>query len=74
MDGKAYLTFVNVLMDRQGDRRIVYLPFYRGAGRLNAAAREVWESQGYEVRPVDCTSTYRHFGCLHCLVNVLRRS
>ncbi|HEY5913417.1 MAG TPA: hypothetical protein VJA21_22750, partial [Verrucomicrobiae bacterium] len=74
MNGKAYLTFVNVLMDRQGDRRIVYLPFYRGAGRLNAAAREVWELQGYEVRPVDCTSTYRHFGCLHCLVNVLRRS
>ena len=41
---------------------------------LNATARKVWESLGYEICPVDCTSAYRHFGCLHCLVNVLHRS
>jgi hypothetical protein len=29
---------------------------------------------GFEVRPVDCTSAYAHFGTLHCLVNVLRRA
>jgi hypothetical protein len=40
----------------------------------SAAARKVWESLGYEIRPVDCTTAYRHFGCLHCLVNVLHRS
>jgi hypothetical protein len=45
-----------------------------GIEPLNAAARKVWESLGYEIRPVDCTSAYRHFGCLHCLVNVLYRS
>lgn len=73
-DGKTYLTYVNVLMDRQGARRIVYLPFYQGSEALNAAGRAVWESLGFEIRPVDCTDTYRHFGCLHCLVNVLRRS
>jgi hypothetical protein len=73
-DGRTYLTYVNVLMDRAGDRRIVYLPCYQGAEALNAAAREVWEGLGFEVRPVDCTATYRHFGCLHCLVNVLKRS
>jgi len=73
-DGRTYLTYVNVLMDQQGGRRVVYLPFYRGVERLNAAARSVWESLGYEIRPVDCTTAYRHFGCLHCLVNVLRRS
>ena len=72
-DGRTYLTYVNVLMDQQGGRRSVYLPFYRGVERLNAAARTVWESLGYEIRPVDCTTAYRHFGCLHCLVNVLRR-
>ena len=72
-DGRTYLTYVNVLMDKQGDRRLVYLPVYRGAQRLNAAARAMWEALGYEVRPVDCTSAYRHFGCLHCLVNVLKR-
>ena len=73
-DGRTYLTYVNVLMDQQGGRRVVYLPFYRGVEPLNAAARKVWESLGYEIRPVDCTSAYRHFGCLHCLVNVLQRS
>ncbi len=73
-DGRTYLTYANVLLDRQGDRRIVYLPFYRGAESLNAAACRIWEGLGYEVRSVDCTATYRHFGCLHCLVNVLTRS
>jgi 8-oxo-dGTP pyrophosphatase MutT (NUDIX family) len=73
-DGRTYLTYVNVLLDRAGDRRIVYLPYYRGAEALNAAARAVWEELGFEVRLVDCTATYRYFGCLHCLVNVLKRS
>jgi hypothetical protein len=73
-DGRTYLTYVNVLLDHAGDRRIVYLPYYQGAEALNAAARAVWEKLGFEVRRVDCTATYRHFGCLHCLVNVLRRS
>jgi hypothetical protein len=73
-DGRTYLTYVNVLLDQRGVRRLVYLPTYRGVERLNAAARVVWESLGYEVRPVDCTTAYRHFGCLHCLVNVLKRT
>jgi len=73
-DGRTYLTYVNVLMDQQGGRRLVYLPCYRGVEPLNAAARKVWEGLGYEIHPVDCTSAYQHFGCLHCLVNVLHRS
>ena len=72
-DGRTYLTYANVLIDQQPIGRIVYLPFYRGAEPLNAAARAVWEGLGYVVSPVDCTSIYRHFGCLHCLVNVLKR-
>lgn len=73
-DGRSYLTYVNVLLDRAGTRHIAYVPVYAGAEALNAAAREVWEGLGFEVRPIDCTATYRHFGCLHCLVNVLRRT
>jgi hypothetical protein len=73
-DGRTYLTYVNVIMDEQAGRHIVYLPSYRGCERVNAAARAVWEGLGYEVRCVDCTAAYRHFGCLHCLVNVLARS
>ena len=49
------------------------MPVYRNADLLNAAATKVWSDAGFEVRPIDCTDTYVHFGCLHCLVNVLRR-
>ena len=73
-DRRTYLTYVNVLMDQESQHRLVYLPSYRGCEPLNAAARGVWESLGYEVHSVDCTAAYRHFGCLHCLVNVLARS
>ena len=73
-DSRTYLTYVNVLQDRAGGRKIVYLPFYQGVEALNAAARQVWTDLGFEIRPVDCTATYRHFGCLHCLVNVLSRT
>jgi hypothetical protein len=72
-DGRSFLTYANCLIDQQGSRRIVYLPFYRGATSLNNAARKVWENLGYEIRPVDCTTTYLEFGCVHCLVNVLKR-
>jgi hypothetical protein len=72
-DGKMYLTYVNVIMDHRDGQRLVYMPIYRGADQLNAAAGDVWRSLGYEVRGVDCTSCYSHFGTLHCLVNVLRR-
>jgi hypothetical protein len=73
-DGRTFLTYVNSIMDEQKGRRIVYLPFYQGAESLNAVARQTWESVGFEVRPIDSTSTYRHFGSIHCLVNVLSRS
>jgi len=72
-DGRTYLTYANVLLDQREGRHIVYLPFYDGVEPLNSAARAVWISLGYEIRPVDCTNIYQHFGCLHCLVNVLRR-
>ena len=72
-DGRTYLTYVNVLIDFPPGRPLVYMPTYRGAEPLNDAAAAVWRGLGYEVRPIDCTNVYRHFGCLHCLVNVLRR-
>ncbi len=72
-DGRTFLTYTNVLIDQRDGKRIVYLPSFQGVDGLNAAARSVWEDLGYEVRAVDCTTIYRHFGCLHCLVNVLKR-
>ncbi len=72
-DGRTYITYTNVIIDEQSDRRIVYVPTYRGAGRLNEEAKTIWRSLGYEVVPIDCTTAYPHFGSLRCLVNVLRR-
>jgi len=73
-DGRTYLTYLNVILDQRDGTRTVYMPVYRNAERLNDAAAAVWRELGYQVRPVDCTETYRHFGSLRCLVNVLRRS
>ena len=72
-DGRTYLTHLNVIIDQRGGRRIVYMPTYQRADLLNAAAGAIWRRLGYEVRPVDCTSAFVHFGSLRCLVNVLRR-
>lgn len=72
-DGRTYVTYLNAVLDRRGQRRIVYMPVFSGAESLNRAAAEVWSGLGYEVRAVDCDACYPHFGSLRCLVNVLRR-
>ena len=73
MDRKTYLTYVNVISEVRDGHRIVYMPVYRGAEALNDAAERVWREIGYDVKRIDCTSTYQCFGNLHCLVNVLAR-
>jgi hypothetical protein len=73
MDSRTYLTYLNAIIDQRDGKRTVYMPSFTGAESLNRAAADVWRSLGYDVKPIDCTSTYRHFGSLHCLVNVLRR-
>lgn len=72
-DGRTYLTYVNVILDEADGGRVVYLPVYRHVPALNDAAAAVWRDLGYEVRRVDCTETYVHYGSLRCLVNVLAR-
>ena len=73
-DGRTYLTYVNVIIDQRDDKRIVYMPVYDDVDQLNRAAADVWASVGYEVRQVNCTGCYRHYGSLRCLVNVVSRS
>ena len=72
-DGRTYLTYVNAILDERDGRRIVYMPVFGSAQTLTCAAAEIWSAAGYEVRPVPCDACSRHFGTLHCLVNVLRR-
>jgi len=73
LNGRSYLSYVNAVIDQRQDGRVVYLPVFQGVDSLNAAAADVWSRLKFEVRPVDCTACYPHFGTLRCLVNVLRR-
>ena len=73
LQGKMYLTYVNVIMDVRAGRPVVYMPVYTGQAQMNAAAQGVWTKLGYEVRPIDCTSVWQRGGTLHCLVTVLER-
>jgi N-dimethylarginine dimethylaminohydrolase len=73
VDGRTYITYVNAILDQRDGRRLVYMPTFGPADVLNRAAAAVWAGQGFEVRAVDCTAASRHFGALHCLVNVLNR-
>jgi N-dimethylarginine dimethylaminohydrolase len=74
VQGRQYLTYVNGVIDVRDGSRTIYLPTYRHLGAVNHQATQVWQGLGYTVRPVDCTGVFRHFGTLHCLVNVLQRS
>ena len=72
-DGRVFLTSLNSILDGRGGEHTIYMPTFRGAEKLNAAATGKWQELGYEVRPVDCSNCYRYFGSLRCLVNVLKR-
>jgi hypothetical protein len=71
-DGRTWLTPLNVIID-ESLGRAVYMPTFRGASIFNTHAAGVWSNLGYQIKPVDCTSSYRHFGSLRCLVNVISR-
>ena len=73
-DGKTYITPLNGIIDQRDGVRTIYLPQYEHQDRFNAAARGTWESLGFRVVPIDVTGTFRYFGTLHCLVNVLEKS
>jgi hypothetical protein len=72
-DGRTYQTPLNAILDVRRGQRIVYMPIYQDALDLGSSARALWESLGYQVREVDCTTSYRHAGSLRCLVNIISR-
>lgn len=69
----SYVTYTNALFDRRGAQRIIYMPTY-ALPALDAAGRTFWESQGFEVHPIDVSPIYHLNGSLGCLVNVLARA
>jgi hypothetical protein len=73
LDGRTWMTPLNAVLETGPAGPVVYMPVYAGAEALNAAGEAIWRDLGFTVRRVDCTSAYRHFGSLRCLVNVLSR-
>jgi len=73
-DGRTYVTYVNAILDERDGRRVVYIAVYAPVPKLNAPPLPFWRGAGYDVRPVDCSDAYPHFGSLRCLVNLLCRS
>jgi hypothetical protein len=70
--GDFAITYNNVLQESRADRHIVYLPTYR-VPALDAAARQVYESLGCEVRPIDVSLVSHLLGAVRCLANVVER-
>ena len=50
-----------------GDNALRCLDCHGPDGRID------WAGLGYEVRTVNCTDCYQHYGSLRCLVNVVSR-
>lgn len=75
--GAPYLTYNNCLAERfekDGEMvRRVFLPQY-GIEKLDSAARNIWESQGFEVIPMPLDQLSAYWGALRCISNWLDRS
>lgn len=72
-DGRTFITTLNSVLDHRDGERTVYMPVIDGAEKLNEAAERTWKDAGFEVKRVNCTSCYKWFGSLRCLVNVSSR-
>jgi N-dimethylarginine dimethylaminohydrolase len=66
------ITYTNVIMERRGGRRIVYMPVYR-LPVLDRMAGAIYRAMGFEVRTVDVSGIYVHGGALRCVANVTER-
>ena len=77
-NGAPYLSYNNCLMERfqrsdGEDVRRVFLPQY-GIDVLDSAATKIWESQGFEVIPMQLDKLSSNWGALRCISNWLERS
>ncbi|MBS2033760.1 hypothetical protein JST97_02180 [bacterium] len=75
---RSYISYNNCLMERftredGTDVRRVFLPVY-GIPKLDDAAIKIWESQNFEVIPMELGSLSQRWGALRCVSNWLDRS
>lgn len=75
---RSYISYNNCLMERftredGTDVRRVFLPVY-GIPKLDEAATKIWESQNFEVIPMELGALSQRWGALRCVSNWLDRS
>jgi hypothetical protein len=69
---KTYMAYTNGIYETRSDVRVAWMPVF-DIPQLDAAARSVYESLGWKVRPVRSRGLYAFHGTIGCLVNVLAR-
>ncbi len=69
---KTYMAYTNGVYETRGGVRIAWMPTF-DLPELDARARAVYESLGWQVRPVRARGLYPFHGTIGCLVNVLSR-
>ena len=66
------ITYNNVLLDRRGTRRVVYMPVY-DLPEMDDVAAAVYRKLGFEVKTVNVSRVYTMGGAVRCLANVVER-
>lgn len=69
---KTYMAYTNGVYETRGGKRVAWMPTFN-LPELDARARAVYESLGWQVRPVRARALYAWHGTIGCLVNVLAR-
>jgi hypothetical protein len=77
-DDKTYFAYTNGIYETRDGKKIAWVPAFTDGddplvADLDTAARTVYESLGYEVRPVTVRRLYPSHGTIGCVVNVLSR-
>ncbi len=66
------VSYTNVLMERDGGVKKVYLPRY-AIPALDSAARKSWELEGFQVLDVNVSNVFDLGGAIRCIANVTLR-
>jgi hypothetical protein len=69
---KTYMAYTNGVYETRAGARVAWMPTF-DLPALNARAKQVYESLGWQVRPVRARILYPYHGTIGCLVNVLAR-
>jgi hypothetical protein len=69
---KTYMAYTNGVYETCAGTHVAWVPFF-GIPELDTRARAVYESLGWQVRPVRSRALYAYHGTIGCLANVLAR-